>query len=90
MTNLNNELLNLRNHIDQIDKDLILLIAERFRTAKSIGKIKSKINLEVSDIIRENELIQKLSVIDPIISKEFVNQLWSLIITESKKIQALG
>ncbi|HID60227.1 MAG TPA: hypothetical protein EYP46_00005, partial [Hadesarchaea archaeon] len=46
-----------RKEIDQIDEQLISLVAQRLKLAKEIAGIKQKMNLEVRDEKREREII---------------------------------
>lgn len=51
---------NLREQIDQIDKELITLISQRLGLVKSIGELKLKSNTSIYRPQREKEIIQKL------------------------------
>ena len=54
------ELLNSREKIDQIDSDLLNLLAERFALTLRVGQIKAMQSLESFDPEREAQKIEKL------------------------------
>ena len=53
----------LREHrarIDELDEQLICLLAERFEITKTVGELKAKTGLPVADPEREKEQIARL------------------------------
>ena len=80
---------NIRQQIDQIDRKIIKLLAERMDLVKEIAKFKKTNKLAILDKKREEELknnLKKLAEkygLDP----EFVNRLYSHVFTESRRIQ---
>jgi chorismate mutase / prephenate dehydratase len=50
----------LRQEIDEIDSNLIKILAKRMRVAERIGKEKLKSSKEIIDINRENEVLEKV------------------------------
>ena len=61
MSNKNQTLKELRNKIDAVDKKMLLVLSERFRLTKMVGKYKAVHHLPVQDKKRENEIIKKRS-----------------------------
>ncbi len=79
----------LREALDKIDEDILIALKRRMEISTLIGKWKKKNKIQVSDKIREKELIatleQKASNWN--LSKELVNKIWKLILNESKEQQ---
>ncbi len=80
------ELLNLREQISEIDRKVLEQLEERMRISKDISKVKKETNLPIEDKKREEELILNRQSYTSI-NKEFVEDLFKLIIKESKRIQ---
>jgi chorismate mutase len=79
------DLKEIRNTIDQIDLQILQLLNDRMEQALLSKKFKSSI--EDSD--REREIMEKLkNVQHPLLEPEFIESLYRLIITWSKKLQA--
>lgn len=55
----NNELVELRNQIDQIDEKMADLFAQRMRIVKQVGEFKKTNNMPILDKERENIVIEK-------------------------------
>lgn len=51
----------LRDKIDEIDSQLLMLLRERFSTAKEIGKNKKDNNVPIRDIKREKEVLLNIA-----------------------------
>ncbi|HII14886.1 MAG TPA: chorismate mutase [Nanoarchaeota archaeon] len=84
------ELKQAREEIDKIDNEILQLAAKRLGIAKEIAEIKQKLNLPLGDRERESELLQariekmqELGFED----KEFVRQLFAILMKKSKEIQ---
>jgi chorismate mutase-like protein len=54
------EIETLRQLIDEIDQELIILFAKRLRVAKEIGKIKKEKKLPILDREREKQLLHQI------------------------------
>lgn len=54
------ELLDLREQIDQVDRDIVLLLAKRFTVTNAVGKLKAEKQLESVDPDREREKLDRL------------------------------
>ncbi|MCD6284257.1 chorismate mutase [bacterium] len=89
MLNLNNPktIKKLREQIDEIDKKLLRILAERFRVTQRVGEYKKRHKLPALDKKREKEIFQKRELLakklnlDPLL----VKQIFTLIIENVKK-----
>ena len=79
-----------RKKIQELDFILLELLAQRFRLAKEIGELKRTQSLQIKDEEREGELLEKIQekARELQLSPEFVNELYELILKESKRIQS--
>ena len=59
--NKDNKINNLRDKIDTYDDKIMEILVERFRIVKEIGQIKSTIILEIENLEREKEIVDRLS-----------------------------
>lgn len=80
---------NLRKQIDEIDKKIITLLAERMDVVKKIGQFKKESEKPVYDKKREEEMRSQLKELAKQngLSSEFVNHLYTHIFIESANIQ---
>jgi len=75
-----------RSSIDNIDAALILLLAERFKITKQIGKYKASAGLPPADPQREQQQIERLrelsasANLDPAFSEKFLRFVISEVI----------
>lgn len=77
-----------RIQIDNIDKDLVKLLEERFRICLSIGQYKKENGLEVLNEAREKQVIEKnLSLLQTHTFKTNIEEVLITIMTESRKLQ---
>ena len=84
----NQELIELRESINEIDKKLIDLIKERMEISVKIGKYKSENNLSILNNNRENEVIENLkNYNDNKLDNKFIERVWLQIMGYSKIIQ---
>ncbi len=77
----------LRESIDKLDEDLLILLKRRFKTAEIIGQFKKDHKLPVLDEARENELLRSLKQKAQTLSMDstFIEDLWKQIIAETRK-----
>lgn len=54
------ELFHLREQIDQLDRELVMLLARRFELTRHVGEIKARESLEPFDGAREHEKLQRI------------------------------
>lgn len=78
-TRIPNELLLLRDSIDNFDAALIHILAERFRCTKAVGVLKAQYGLPPADSAREDRQVKRLrklaeeSHLDPDFAEKFLN-----------------
>lgn len=79
----------LRGEIDQIDDDLIGLLAKRMAVAVEIKKVKQETGMATFDPGREEKLKAKVAEMAAKdgLSEEFALQLFDRILVESKRVQ---
>ncbi len=86
---MSEKLSDLRHKIDNIDKQILLLLKERIGFMKKIGGIKKQGSLSIRDDKREEE---KLKIIEQKARKlglpvAFITQLWTAIFIQSEEIE---
>ena len=78
-TKIPEELLQLRDSIDNFDAALVHILAERFRCTKAVGVLKAKYGLPPADPSREKRQVERLrklaeeSHLDPDFAEKFLN-----------------
>ncbi len=79
----------IRQQIQELDKDLIELIARRMQLSQQLGKFKKETNTPIIDKEREKELLEfwKSFAEEKGLSPEFIKQIWEPILKESIRIQ---
>ncbi len=79
----------LRKKIELIDAEIIKMLARRQSLSKNIGKLKAKNALKIKDTNRETELKQLHASLSEKyhLDNTCIQQLFKIIINESKKIQ---
>jgi len=79
----------LRTKIDQLDQNLLKLLAKRKKVVLEICKFKREQGLELEDKKREREMLVKRKEVaqDLGLNEGFIEELFQLIIKESKRIQ---
>ncbi|MEG0899193.1 MAG: chorismate mutase [Oscillospiraceae bacterium] len=85
---MENELFEIRNEIDKIDKAIIKLFLERMNIVEKVAEIKYKNNKEILDSKREEMLLAKAAsgLDEP--EKSQVTELMTLIMKLSKEHQS--
>ncbi len=77
-----------RQKIDAIDLELVKLLNQRSQCAIEIGKLKHKLNIEIYDPRREEEVIGRVwQEANGPLSKEAVKRLFERIIDESRRAE---
>lgn len=83
----------LRKEINEIDRKIIELLAQRFEVSKKVAVFKHSKNIQIYDKAREDELIKKQS---ELFSKlgysnsgdfKFIEEFYLTILSRSKEIQ---
>ena len=79
----------LRQQIDQIDNDLVDLLAKRMRVCREIGQYKKEHNIQVLQTGRYNEILDKRGVQGSLtgMSPDFIKQVFEHIHEESVRQQ---
>lgn len=60
---MNPQLQKFRKQLDEIDRSLLELLAQRFAVTEEVGKLKSKTGLPARDPAREEAQLQRISLI---------------------------
>ena len=82
------ELSNLRNQINKLDEKLFSMIFKRMNIAKKIGKIKTHLNVEITNNKREKELIKHIrSLPYNNLDQDEIESIYRLFFSISKKRQ---
>jgi len=91
-TSVPDELLRLRNSIDNIDAALIHILAERFKCTQVVGEFKAKHGLPPADPGREAQQIARLrslardAKLDPDFAEKFLNFIVQEVIRHHEAI----
>jgi len=90
------ELLELRQSIDNVDAALIHLLAERFKFTQKVGVLKAATGLPASDPERERQQIARLrrlaeeAHLDPAFAEKFLNFIVAEVIHHHEAIASSG
>ena len=77
-----------RKKIDELDLELVKLLNQRSQCAIEIGKMKYKLNIEIYDPRREEEVIGRVwKEANGPLSQEAVKRLFERIIDESRRAE---
>jgi chorismate mutase len=88
------ELLDIRQSIDNIDAALVHLLAERFKFTQQVGRLKAAHGLPPADPDRERAQIHRLrslaeeSRLDPAFAEKFLNFIVAEVIHHHEQIAA--
>jgi len=79
----------LRNEIDEIDKDIIELLGKRFEATKKIGQVKIQYGFPLYQPEREQVVLRdrKIEANKLNIDEQFIDEFFSVIFRQSRKIQ---
>lgn len=82
------ELEALRQSIDEVDRRILTLIAERLRLVLEVGDLKRARQLPVRDAERERSVIERLVSLAPApLSEPTVRRIFECIIDEARNIE---
>ena len=84
---MSTEILALRTEIDNIDKEVLQLLEDRFEIVKEIGEVKKADVIEVKDNEREQQLLES-RILETGMNQKFVTRLFSTILEESRRLQS--
>ncbi|MFH1030187.1 MAG: chorismate mutase [bacterium] len=76
----------LRNKIDEVDKEIFLLLKKRFEIVKKVGEYKKANNLPIRDLKREEDIIKR-KVREIGMDKELVERMYRLVFEHSYRMQ---
>lgn len=78
------QLLEVREKIDQVDRQLVLLLAERFGLTSTVGHLKANSDLEAVDPQREAQKLQTLRTLaqEQDLNPDLVADLFTRIMAE--------
>lgn len=82
------ELEELRRAIDEVDRKILHLVAERVRLVLEVGDIKRRRNLAVYDPERERRVLESLSAsaVEPL-DATTIKRIFERIIDESRRLE---
>lgn len=86
---LKKELEGCRKNIDKIDTKMIKLLNKRGKLVQNIGKIKKKLNMDISQLERERQVIERMTLKSKILKNASVESIWREIIKACKLIQVM-
>jgi chorismate mutase len=82
------ELEQLREQIDEVDRRILELVAERVRIVLRVGDIKRELDLAVYDPERERRLLAKLTELAPEpLDATTVRRVFERLIDESRRLE---
>lgn len=80
------DLKEIRNQINKIDKEIIDLLEKRFDLSKKVRAYKISHNKKIYDPVREKEILKKIKDNNPKYGKYFV-EIYQEIMDQSKNLQ---
>ena len=85
---MDKQILELRQQIDDLDKDIIQLLKKRMGISKEVGKLKEKLDIPVEDKNREDEIIDRLTKqTGRNLSEEQLIRIFTAVFKSSKQVQ---
>ncbi|MCK5460416.1 chorismate mutase [Candidatus Gracilibacteria bacterium] len=83
------KLTHLRKQLDEIDDGILVLLDKRMKLAVKIAEVKKKIGKPILDIVREEDLFQKLKDRNKktILPDEKMLEIWGKIVELSREMQ---
>ena len=90
------QLLEVRIKIDEVDRNLVRLLAERFRLTDQVGHLKARSRLEAVDPDREAQKLETLRAlgkeldIDPDLVAQLFRQIMAEVVKNHRRIRESG
>ena len=81
------DLKNLRDKTDKIDDKIVTLLLKRMACSKAIGEVKKSLSVPVTDLKREDEIINRLTLNKKESEAELIKDVYNLIFAYSKSLQ---
>lgn len=80
---------NIREEIDKVDTEIVKLLSKRQSLVLKVAKIKHSQKLPLTHTKREEEILSRMKKIAKKlhIHDQFIQKIYKLIFTESKKVQ---
>lgn len=81
-------LTNLRQHLDQLDDQIVLLLRKRLEITEQIAEYKNAEGFPLTDVKREEEIINRIEKkIQNPVYKEILIRLYQRIMEEAKNLR---
>ena len=78
----------LRESIDEIDRQIVRLLAERLELVMRVGEIKRSHGVAAYDAARERDLLEKVARVAPVpLTPEMAERIFQCIIQESRNLE---
>ncbi|MFC5743204.1 chorismate mutase [Dyella tabacisoli] len=83
------EIIDMRSTIDDIDRQLIELLSQRFRCCMAVGELKKQFKVPVMQPSRVKEVVARAALAGSShgMSPEFASRVWELIIAEACRME---
>lgn len=82
------ELADLRSQIDEVDAELVRLLARRLEFVLAVGDLKRELRMAVYDPERERDLLARLAASPPSpLEPAFVRRVFERIVDESRSAE---
>ena len=81
------ELAEFRKEIDEIDSEIMELLARRTRVVKKVGEYKKEREMSITDLKREDVVFEKIEKLagEKGVNEKFARELFERIIKQAKK-----
>ena len=85
---MDKRILTLRQKIDNLDEEIIKLLKLRMRISKEVGLLKEELHIPIEDLIREKEIIERLTQqAGRNLSEEQLIRIFTAVFKSSKLVQ---
>jgi len=92
MTDVPDDLADLRARIDDVDARLVRLLAERFAVTRQVGVLKARTHLPPADPAREGAQVARVrrlaeeSGVDPDLAEDILRHLQAAVVREHRRV----
>ena len=78
-----------REKIDSLNEKIIVLLAQRIKTAKEIGKLKKEAGIEIRDYEREHDVITQVRTLAKLygLDLDHTEKIFEDIMRSARKVQ---
>ena len=85
---MDKRILELRQQIDMLDKEIIRFLKKRMGISREVGKLKEQLHIPVEDKKREDEIINRLTQqVGKNLSEEQLVRIFTAVFKSSKQVQ---